>query len=64
LRGERTVIEAPPMTLGALCDFSQGEVLGIGPTGPDKGRDGKFLILPPAHEDIPLQGCIVAKSRT
>ncbi|MGA8134886.1 MAG: DUF1254 domain-containing protein, partial [Pseudomonas gingeri] len=30
-----TVIDAPPALLGGLSDMWQGEVLGIGPTGPD-----------------------------
>ena len=41
------VIEAPAMLLGGMSDLWQAEILGIGPTGADKGKGGKFLLLPP-----------------
>lgn len=59
-----TVIDAPPMLLGGLSDMWQHEVLGIGPTGPDKGKGGKILILPPDYSGKPPKGYITAKSRT
>jgi hypothetical protein len=59
-----TVIDAPPALLGGLSDMWQGEVLGIGPTGPDKGKGGKFLVLPPDYTGTPPPGYMVAKSRT
>lgn len=59
-----TVIDAPPALLGGLSDMWQGEVVGIGPTGPDKGKGGKFLILPPDYKGTPPTGYMIARSRT
>ena len=53
-----TVMEVPPGMLG-LIDNAWFRYLGdIGPLGPDRGKGGKFLILPPGYEtehkgDIP-----------
>jgi len=44
------VIDAPAMLLGGISDLWQREVMGIGPTGHDKGKGGKFLLLPPDHK--------------
>ena len=44
------VIEAPPMLLGGISDLWQREIMGIGPTGRDQGKGGKFLLLPPDHD--------------
>ena len=52
------VFEAPPMLQGILLDFWQrpipvddGKYQGdIGLFGPDQGKGGKFLILPPEYE--------------
>ncbi|WP_235015564.1 DUF1254 domain-containing protein [Oceanicoccus sp. KOV_DT_Chl] len=43
-----TVIEVPPGMLGFLDDGWQRFVGNIGVTGPDKGKGGKYLVLPPA----------------
>lgn len=59
-----TVIEAPAGLLGGLSNMWQGEVLGIGPTGPDKGKGGKFLLLPPDFQGDAPEGYMVAKSQT
>ena len=42
-----TVVEAPPHMLGFLQDGLQRYLADIGPLGPDKGKGGKFLVLPP-----------------
>ena len=44
------VIEAPAMMLGGTSDLWQREIMGIGPTGIDKGKGGKFLLLPPDYD--------------
>ncbi len=59
-----TVIEAPPHLLGGLSNMWQGEVLGIGPTGPDKGEGGKFLLLPPDYQGEVPAGYMTATSST
>ena len=49
-----TVIEVPPGMLGFLDDSWQRFVGNIGVTGPDKGKGGKYLVLPPGYSgDVP-----------
>ena len=55
------VIEAPAMLLGGISDLWQREVMGIGPTGRDKGKGGKFLLLPPDHDGAVPDGYIVSE---
>ena len=58
------VIEAPPGLLGGMSDLWQREIMGVGPTGADKGKGGKFLLLPPDHDGATPEGYLAAKSRT
>jgi len=50
-----TVIEIPPGTgPGIITDAFFRNVIDAGPPGPDKGKGGKYLILPPGYEgDVP-----------
>jgi|TARA_R110000772_G_scaffold268659_1_gene397126 hypothetical protein len=49
-----TVIEVPPGMLGFLNDGWQRFVGNMGVTGPDKGKGGKYLVVPPGYTgDIP-----------
>jgi len=49
-----TVIDVPPGMLGFLDDAWQRFVGNVGVTGPDKGKGGKYLALPPGYSgDIP-----------
>ena len=49
-----TVIEVPPGMLGFLDDSWQRFVGNIGLTGPDEGKGGKYLVLPPGYDgDVP-----------
>src|SRR5262245_5559366 len=59
-----TVIEAPPQMLGFAQDGFQRYLVDIGPLGPDKGRGGKFLILPPGYNGNVPEGHFVARSPT
>jgi hypothetical protein len=43
------VVEVPPMVLGLIDDFWYSWVADIGITGADKGKVGKYLILPPGY---------------
>ena len=63
-RNGPTVIEVPPMMLGGVSNLWQGEVLGIGPMGADKGKGAKYLVLPPDYEGTPPQGYLIAKAPT
>ncbi|GAB6905220.1 Signal peptide protein [Desulfosarcina cetonica] len=59
-----TVIESPPNVLGILDDMWMRYVGDIGNAGPDKGKGGRFVILPPGHDgDVP-KGVHVFRSKT
>jgi hypothetical protein len=59
-----TVIEIPPDVLGILDDMYFRYISDMGAAGPDKGKGGKYLILPPGYKgDVP-DGYYVLKSRT
>jgi len=63
-RDGATVIEAPMGMLGAFNDAWFRYMQDIGPAGPDKGKGGKYLVLPPDYKgDIP-EGYFVVKSKT
>ncbi len=58
------VLESPPNSLGIVDDFWFRYVADLGNAGPDKGKGGKFLFLPPGYTgDVP-KGYYVFKSRT
>jgi hypothetical protein len=59
-----TVVEAPPGLLGGFSTMWQQSLLGVGPTGVDKGKGGRFLLLPPDYEGQPPAGYFTAKSPT
>ena len=45
------VMEVPPGMLGAFNDAWFRYVNDIGPMGPDKGKGGKYLVIPPDYKD-------------
>lgn len=58
------VIELPADQLGILDDMYFRYVADMGAAGPDKGKGGKYLVLPPDYKgDVP-EGYFVVKSRT
>ncbi|MBJ7408798.1 MAG: DUF1254 domain-containing protein [Phenylobacterium sp.] len=58
------VLETPPRVLGMVDDFWFRNVVEFGNAGPDQGKGGKFLIIPPGWKgDIP-EGYFVAHSPT
>jgi hypothetical protein len=59
-----TVIEVPPGMLGFLDDAWQRFVGDIGITGPDKGKGGKYLVLPPGYAGKVPEGYFLLKPRT
>ena len=59
-----TVVEAPPGLLGGFSSMWQVSLLGVGPTGVDKGKGGKFLLLPPDYKGDPPHGYFTARSPT
>jgi hypothetical protein len=70
------VIEVPPGLQGILDDFfqrpicSEGEIDGrvwcgdVGLPGPDQGKGGKYLLLPPDYKGTPPAGYFTLRSRT
>jgi hypothetical protein len=70
------VIDAPPGLQGILDDFFQrpicsvGEINGkrwcgdVGLPGPDRGKGGKYLVLPPDYKDNIPAGYLTYRSRT
>ncbi len=59
-----TVVEAPPEMLGFAMDALQRYLVDIGPLGPDKGKGGKYLFLPPGYAGAVPAGYFVVKSPT
>jgi hypothetical protein len=59
-----TVVEAPPKMLGAAMTVLQTFLVDIGPLGPDKGRGGKYLFLPPDHKGEEPKEYFVVRSKT
>ena len=59
-----TVFQAPPGLMGPVDDANFLFLFDIGPTGKDKGKGGKYLILPPDYKgDVP-DGYFVFRSPT
>ena len=59
-----TVIDLPPGMLGVLDDMAFQYMTDLGVAGPDKGKGGKFLVLPPGYKgDVP-DGYFVVPSKT
>ena len=59
-----TVAEIPPGMLGAFNDMWFRYAGDVGPAGPDKGKGGKYLVLPPGYKgDVP-DGYFVVRPKT
>jgi hypothetical protein len=58
------VIETPPNVLGIIDDFWFHYVGDVGNAGPDKGKGGKFLLLPPGYTGEVPEGYFVMRSKT
>lgn len=64
LGDEPMVIETPPGVLGFIDDAWFNYVIDFGNAGPDQGKGGKFLILPPGYNGEIPEGYFVARSNT
>jgi hypothetical protein len=51
-RDGATVVEVPPGVLGLVDDMWMRPVEDIGPAGPDQGKGGKYLFVPPGIYDV------------
>ena len=61
------VLQVPPGALGILDDAHFRFVTDLGVTGPDQGKGGKYLVVPPGYTGtLPpaSEGYFVTKSRT
>jgi hypothetical protein len=58
------VIELPPKVLGCIDDFWFRWVGDLGNTGPDKGKGGKYLVLPPGYKGSVPDGYFVMRPPT
>jgi hypothetical protein len=58
------VIETAPNVLGIIDDHWFRYVADFGNAGPDKGKGGKYLLLPPGYSGEVPEGYIVLRSAT
>ena len=58
------VIETPPNVLGIIDDHWFKYVGDFGNAGPDQGKGGKFLLLPPGYDGEVPDGYVVLRSPT
>jgi hypothetical protein len=58
------VLEIPPKVLGAVQDMWFRWVVDMGITGPDHGKGGKYLLLPPGYNGKIPTGYYVVKPPT
>ena len=59
-----TVVEVPPGMLGMLDDAWMRYVGDFGVAGPDRGKGGKYLVLPPGYTGAVPEGYFVLKAPT
>ena len=59
-----TVMEVPAKLAAMLDSMWDQPITDIGATGPDKGKGGKYLVLPPGYEGEVPSGYFVVKSPT
>ena len=64
LRKGPLVLEVPPKVLGLIDDMWYHWVVDLGITGPDKGRGGKYLLLPPGYKGEVPEGYYVVRCAT
>ncbi|HEX5024557.1 MAG TPA: DUF1254 domain-containing protein [Agriterribacter sp.] len=58
-----TVIEMPAgHTGGGLSDFWQRELAAIGELGADKGKGGKYVLVPPGQKDFKASGYYIIQT--
>lgn len=64
LKNGPIVAENPPETVGFVADFWNRHVTDLGNAGPDQGKGGKYLFLPPGYKGEVPEGYFVCKSPT
>ena len=58
------VLEVPPKVLGLINDMWYRWAGDVGLTGPDRGRGGKYLLLPPGYKGAVPKGYHVVRPAT
>jgi hypothetical protein len=58
------VVEAPPAVIGMFTDFFQRTLTDVGANGPDRGRGGLYLLLPPDYQGHVPKGYFTFTSST
>ncbi len=58
------VVSAPPNVIGMFTDFFQRTLTDVGAVGPDRGRGGNYLLLPPGYDGPVPNGYFTFKSST
>jgi len=58
------VVELPPGMLGFLDDAWFRFICNFGVIGPDRGKGGKYLLLPPDHKGPEPEGFFIVKTGT
>jgi len=65
LKNGPMVVRVPPRVLGPVDDADFRWVTDVGLTGPDKGRGGDYLFVPPGYKGtLPKKDYYIAKPRT
>lgn len=64
LRKGPLVLEVPPKVLGLVNDMWYRWAGDVGLTGPDRGRGGKYLLLPPGYKGAVPNGYYVIRPAT
>jgi len=64
LRAGPMVVQVPPNVLGPVDDAYFRYVTDVGLVGPDQGKGGKYLFVPPGYTDSVSDGYFVQKPRT
>jgi hypothetical protein len=65
LKNGPMVVEVPPGVLGPVDDAFFRWVTDVGLTGPDRGKGGKYLFVPPGYKGkLPSSGYYIAKPLT
>jgi len=55
LKEDPVVVEVPPKLQGMFDDFWHRPIADVGFVGPDQGKGGKYLLLPPGYQgDAPV----------
>ena len=58
------VVAAPPQVIGMFTDFFQRTIADVGAIGPDRGRGGLYLLLPPGYKGHVPDGYFTFESST